>query len=373
MSTHAAEATPCPICGSVHKLGPSSCPLRLREDSEVDARTTRQERLLPDGAGEATTQFARGLPADSTLQPGAVVGEFVVDSYLGAGGMGVVYRATHPLIGKKAVIKVIKGTLGSDAEHVQRFIREARAVNQIGHPNIVDVFSFGTLPDKRPYLVMEWLQGESLAQRLARGRIPMREVLEILEQVTSALDAAHTYGVIHRDLKPDNIYLVALPNDDRALVKLLDFGLAKITEARKDLFLRENESQSIVGTPSYVPPEALYGAAKVDHRSDIYTLGVVAFEMMTGRRPFVGTTALDTIMMHATVPPPSARTLDATIPAAVDALLIEMMAKNPAQRPTLSRIRAVLSANPVRSTPPLEIGHEEETTGARTGDFSLMA
>ena len=160
--------------------------------------------------GDRTSPIVVDALAQSGLQPGTMVGEFKVERQIGAGGMGVVYRAKHPLIGKKAVIKIIKADLGNDVEHVQRFIREARAVNQINHPNIVDVFSFGTLPDRRPYLIMEWLQGQSLGDRLDHGPLPIREGLEILLQICSALDAAHTYGVIHRDLKPDNVYLVAL-------------------------------------------------------------------------------------------------------------------------------------------------------------------
>src|SRR5262249_62007551 len=165
-----------------------------------------------DGLGSAPTMATpvpssgvttpRAVPRAPDLAAGTVVGEYHIVGKLGEGGMGAVYASKHPVIGKKAAVKVISQELCTDPEAVERFVQEARAVNQIGHPNIVDVFSFGTLADGRCYFVMEWLQGQSLAGRLQQGRLPVREAVEILDPICRALEAAHERGIIHRDLKP---------------------------------------------------------------------------------------------------------------------------------------------------------------------------
>jgi serine/threonine protein kinase len=168
------------------------------------------------------------------IAPGTAIGEYIVEAKIGEGGMGSVYSVTHPLIGKHAAIKVMAPHLCNDAIAVERFILEARAVNQIGHPNIVDVFAFGTLPDGRSYFIMEWLHGESLATRILRnGPLPLREAADLVVQIADALEAAHEKEVVHRDLKPDNVFLVPV-RGRRTLVKLLDFGIAKLVCAKLD-------------------------------------------------------------------------------------------------------------------------------------------
>src|SRR6185436_15974272 len=169
-------------------------------------------------------------PPSTDLVPGTIVGEYKIDKKIGEGGMGAVYSATHPMIGKRAAIKVISAALGANAEAVGRFVQEAQSVNQIGHPNIVDVFAFGELPDGRNYFAMEYLQGQSLADKLHKGSMPLGEAIEILDQVADALDAAHEKQIVHRDLKPDNVYLASV-RGGRTMVKLLDFGIAKMSTA----------------------------------------------------------------------------------------------------------------------------------------------
>ena len=281
----------------------------------------------------------------TALVPGMMVGEYRVESKLGEGGMGAVYGAIHPLIGKRAAIKVLKRELCSNPEAVERFVLEARSVNQIGHPNIVDIFSFGELADGRSYFVMEWLRGESLGQRLAGAGVSFSECIEILDGVIRGLEAAHHKGIIHRDLKPDNVYLVEV-RGERPGVKLLDFGIVKLIGGEENRIER-TRTGTMVGTPQYMAPEQARGFA-VDHRADVYSLGVMAFEMFTGRPPFQAATAMDMISKHLNDPPPKPSTL-VPLPAVVDHLILDMLEKDPANRPDLSRIREILDET--RSAP----------------------
>jgi len=302
--------------------------------------------------GTAVTAVATPVPATAPtvtpamaqaateLAPGTDVGEYRVVGKLGEGGMGTVYSATHPLIGKKAAIKVISQELCTNADAVERFVQEARAVNQIGHPNIVDVFSFGRLADGRPYFVMEQLQGESLAARMKRGGLNLIESFEILEQVCRALEAAHEKGIVHRDFKPDNVFLVAVPGE-RPLVKLLDFGLAKLAgpdETRN----QRTRTGMVMGTPLYISPEQARGR-NVDARTDLYALGVVMYEMVLGRAPFLAESAMDIISMHLNKAPPMPRKLWPEIPPPLEQLLLAMLSKDPQRRPALPHVRTTLT------------------------------
>ncbi len=289
---------------------------------------------VPTGTG------ASRIRRPTALVAGMMVGEYKVEAKLGEGGMGAVYGAVHPLIGKRAAIKVLKPELCSNPEAVERFVQEARSVNQIGHPNIVDIFSFGELPDGSSYFVMEQLRGETLAQRLRRGRLAFGECLEILDGVIRGLEAAHDKGIIHRDLKPDNVFLVEV-RGDRPQVKLLDFGIAKLTGG-EDNRLERTRTGALIGTPQYIAPEQARGYA-VDHRADIYSLGVMAFEMFTGRPPFQADTAMDMISKHLHETPPRPSTV-VSLPFALDRAILEMLDKSPANRPSLPEVREVFEA-----------------------------
>lgn len=273
---------------------------------------------------------------DSAGLIGVDVGGYVVESELGRGGMGVVYAATHPMIGKRAAIKILKQSLSKNPATVERFLQEARSVNLIGHPNIVDIFAFGTLPDGRCYLVMDLLQGEPLRKRVKRSALPVMEAVQLLEEIASALVAAHDKGFIHRDLKPDNVFLVEHPN--RTEVKLLDFGLAKLMpNAMIDRAYR-TATGAMIGTPDYMSPEQLRGTG-VDHRTDIYALGVMAFEFLTHSRPHRfadGTFDLEGLTFkQALMQVPG-------VPEEMADLIESMVARNPDERPTLKAVRAVL-------------------------------
>jgi len=282
-------------------------------------------------------------PPSSDLQPGMKVGEYNVDKKIGEGGMGAVYSATHPMIGKRAAIKVISTALGTDASAVNRFVQEARSVNQIGHPNIVDVFAFGTLPDGRNYFMMEYLQGESLADRIQRIAMPLGEALEILDQVADALEAAHEKQIVHRDLKPDNVYLAAV-RGGRTLVKLLDFGIAKLAapEGPGSGGVQKTRTGMMMGTPGYISPEQARGK-NVDHRTDVYALGCMLFEIACGRLPFIADNAMDIVLMHMTTPPVRASAVWPDIPPPLDELIARMLEKDASLRPSLTEVRAVFS------------------------------
>ncbi|HUS30539.1 MAG TPA: serine/threonine-protein kinase [Kofleriaceae bacterium] len=276
----------------------------------------------------------------SELTPNTMVGEYRIEGVLGQGGMGRVYAAVHPVIGKRAAVKVLHPALSAEQESVDRFVQEARAVNQIGHPNIVDIFAFGTLPDGRCYFVMEHLQGESLGKRIEHSPMPVVDALAILDAIAVALEAAHRKGIIHRDLKPDNVFLVHVEGAD-SQVKLLDFGIAKLVGG--DVPLQRTRTGNVMGTPAYISPEQARGQG-VDHRTDIYAFGAVAFEMLTGRWPFPATNAADMIAKHLFEEPPSAAQLNPDIDGEVDQLIKSMLAKAADDRPTLEQARQQLRA-----------------------------
>ena len=295
-------------------------------------------------AAPSVTPVVTEAPPVTDLVPGFVVGEYRIEQKIGEGGMGAVYSATHPMIGKRAAVKVISAALGTNAEAVGRFVQEARSVNQIGHPNIVDVFAFGELPDGRNYFVMEYLQGESLADRIGRAAMPLGEAIEILDQVADALEAAHEKQIVHRDLKPDNVYLASV-RGGRTMVKLLDFGIAKLSVPDgpgSGGGIAKTRTGMMMGTPGYLSPEQARGK-NVDHRTDIYALGCMTFEIVCGRLPFIADNAMDIVLMHMTAPPERASAVWPDIPPPLDHLIAGMLEKDPAQRPTLAQVRAVFA------------------------------
>jgi serine/threonine-protein kinase len=230
---------------------------------------------------------------------GSTVGSYVIRRVLGEGGMGRVYLAEHQLIGKRAAIKVLLPQYSSQAEIVNRFFNEARASSMLKHPGVIDVYDFGRLPDGSAYLMMEFLEGQSLAARLRAGSLALELALDIARQVALALGAAHAHGIVHRDLKPDNVFLV--PDTElRAGVrtKVLDFGIAKLTDDQGGGGAGATRTGAIIGTPTYMSPEQCRGAGKVDHRSDVYSLGCMLFEMLSGRPPFVAEGPGEVIAAH---------------------------------------------------------------------------
>ena len=289
-------------------------------------------RMLGFGEEPAPGISAGSSPDDlKDLEAGHVVGEYVIEQKLGEGGFGAVYRAVHPVIGKAAAVKVLHPQYSSNPEIVSRFVSEARAVNQIRHRHIIDIFSFGSLDDGRHYYVMELLEGVTLDDYLDHtGKLEPHEALPILQAVAKALEAAHDADIAHRDLKPENIFL-AVDDDGTVFPKILDFGVAKLLISDGPGPMHKTHTGTPIGTPRYMSPEQCQGR-KVDHRTDIYSFGVIAHRMLTGKLPFEANTALEMMLMHVGTPPPR---LSETVEMleAMDEPVLRMLAKEPEQRP----------------------------------------
>ncbi|MBA2543729.1 MAG: serine/threonine protein kinase [Deltaproteobacteria bacterium] len=284
------------------------------------------------------------LPSPEVELPrGYKLGDYVVEEKIGQGGMGSVYRAVHPVIGKYAAIKVLDGALGAEQYNFERFIDEARVVNQIGHPNIVDVFAFGETADGRSYLVMELLKGETLRARMDRAIVDpeapleLPEICEIVRPLIRALQAAHENNVIHRDLKPDNVFLVEV-HGEVPIVKLLDFGIAKPSSVEHRV--AKTATGALVGTPLYIAPEQAKGR-EIDSAADVYSLGGMLFELLCKRPPFVADNAMEIVAKHLMEPPPRASSL-VPVPAVLDDLVLAMLAKEPVHRPLLPAVIKVI-------------------------------
>jgi serine/threonine protein kinase len=273
------------------------------------------------------------------LRPGIEIAGYVIDEKIGQGGMGAVYGAHHPRIGKRVAIKVLSRSYCNDASAVERFEQEARVVNEVRHPNIVDVFQFGELPDKRSFFVMECLTGESLSARIDKAPLSTLEAIEILDAVCDALEAAHEHGVVHRDLKSDNVFLAMHRN--KRTVKLLDFGIAKL--GKNDLTATgKTASGVIVGTPAYMSPEQARGQP-VSPRTDVYQLGVLTYKMLTGKLPFIADNPMDLIIHQLQTPAPSPKKLAPKTPDVLARLIVQMMQKSAEARPTVAEIRRVFA------------------------------
>jgi eukaryotic-like serine/threonine-protein kinase len=306
------------------------------------------------------------LPAaPGDFVPGTLLGDWSVEQKIGEGGMGIVYAAVHAEIGKRAALKVIRLDACSDASSAERFVQEARLVNQIGHPNIVDIFHIGRLHDGRPYLVMELLRGQTLGERIAAGRVPSGEAIELLLQICGALDAAHAHGVVHRDLKPDNIFVVETRSGP--VVKLVDWGIAKLNDTSMSSTAM-TRTGALVGTPQYLSPEQARGKV-VDERTDLYSLGVIAYELLLEEPPFTADNVADLIAMHLREPVPAPSEVWPDIPPALERLLVAMLAKTPDGRPNLPTIIEVLE----QSRGELAARHESRRHVLRTANGSLPA
>src|SRR5712664_1621553 len=279
----------CPVCGKEYSDTQSLCP--------VDA---------------AALQAANDSLVGQTL-----AGKYSIEKLIKSGGMGSVYRGKHVLMDKTVAIKVLRPSLAVDNVVVARFSREAKAASRISHPHAVSVTDFGEAENGVVFLVMEYLDGQSLKEIIRNeGPMPLARAVEIVRQVAGALDAAHQQGVVHRDLKSDNIMLSNTHGDDWA--KVLDFGIAKIQEPHGGRDIDITAPNLVIGTPQYMSPEQCSQSSKIDARSDVYSLGVIVFEMLAGRVPFTGDSPTVIMMKQVQDDPPSVLAARPDLPASVD-------------------------------------------------------
>jgi serine/threonine-protein kinase len=268
-----------------------------------------------------------------------VVGRFTVVSRIGAGSMGSVYRAWQEAVGRPVALKIMRWDRASDPESRARFEREARAMSQLVSPNTVTIYDFGQAQDGSVYLAMELLEGESLGARLRRTpRLPLVDAVHIAREALVSLAEAHDKGIIHRDLKPDNLFLARLPDaagpGQRELCKLLDFGIAKVVREERAIDALETQAGTVFGTPRYMSPEQAQGKP-LDPRSDLYALGVILYQMVTGRAPFDDEDAVVVMARHIKTVPKLPRDVapDVPIPSSLQRVIMRALSKNPRDRP----------------------------------------
>ena len=325
---------------------------------------------------DSSSPKAKSVPPEIT---GWMAGEYRLGRKLGEGGFGTVYEAVHPLLKRRAAVKVLHRIAGSDSDAVLRFVAEARAVNQIRNRHIIDIFSFGKLADGRHFYVMDLLEGEPLDRYIAReGRCSVENVVQLLRPIAEALDAAHAAGVVHRDLKPQNIYLI-WDAEGETVPKLLDFGMAKLLGDSRV----HTVSGTPLGTPLYMSPEQARGDV-VDGRSDVYALGVLCHELLTGQLPITGENTIAVLMAHIIQAPPRMSEVCPELSPELDQPVLNMLAKKPEERPATATLalnelasaaeRAGLSvpSGPPRLSRPSPDAVEELSHSRETADTTLQ-
>jgi len=332
----------CPNCGQHYEDSNTLCPL----DGAVLKRSG-EDRLVGQ----------------------LLAGKYRVEARLAEGGMGCVYRATHVLMEKTVAVKVLHPALSADDKIVARFTREAKAASRISHPHALTVTDFGESEDGIVFLVMEYIDGFTLKDVIRReGPMPLARVVEIVRQVSGALLAAHEQGVVHRDLKSDNIMLVVTGEGDWS--KVLDFGIAKITDAMGTPDPGLTAPNLIIGTPQYMSPEQCGQSSEIDQRSDIYSLGIILFEMLAGHVPFSGDSPTAIMMKHMQEPPPSILQERADLPAEVGRVVARALAKTPAERfqtaPELYDALLVAAAAPSPVAAAAQAARETDRIGSPT-------
>jgi serine/threonine protein kinase len=343
-----APPLPAPFSGSALALRiprrPLQLPARRPQSGPVPAPDCSRRLgggMLSSVAPGGHVDRVHGAGNADLIQPGVLIGNYQVEELLGQGACGVVHVARHVHLGRRVALKVLRGELQADEEAVQRFLGEAVTLSRLGHEHIVSVFDYGVCEGGESYYVMELLEGETLRGLLRRqGPLPLRAVLEIGLQISLALEAAHAAGVIHRDVKPENVFLVQRPSGP--FVKVLDFGLAKVLQSADQQWL--TRTGTVLGTPIYMSPEQGSGRREMtDHRTDIYSLGIILYELATGVPPFRGPNATSIMLMHVAKPLPKLREARPDAPEELEALVERACAKSRDDRyPTMSALKAAV-------------------------------
>jgi serine/threonine protein kinase len=292
-----------------------------------------------------------------------IAGKYSLEKLLGRGGMGAVYAGTHLELERMVAIKLLLPDFTADPEALERFRREARAAARLNHPHVADTYDYGALPEGGAYIVMELIEGETLRERLdASGRLPFDEAVQIARQVTSGVEAAHRSGITHRDLKPSNIILTR-DHDGLLLAKVVDFSVAKLKEGTTS-GAALTATGSLIGTPRYMAPEQC-ADNKTDARSDIYSLGVILYEMLAGRAPFEGPTTTAIAIKHIQEPPPPLEEFRPDTPASLRRLIEQALAKAPSERPQTAQEFAARLDQAARDLPSSAVAavHSSEAVG----------
>jgi serine/threonine protein kinase len=272
----------------------------------------------------------------------ASIDKYRVVGILGEGGMGRVYEAVEPDTGRRVAIKTLRAELTHDGEMLARFKSEARALDMVKHEGLVKIYATGTLPSGEAYIVMEFLSGQALRRRLTAGPPPLASALHIAAQVAEVLAVVHEHKIVHRDLKPENIMLLGAPNASPQ-VKILDFGIAKVSTQTQSQTQIVTRTGTIFGTPTYMAPEQCGGDGEICDRTDVYALGVLLYEMLAGRPPFVGETDQQLIGKHLFQKPPPLRQVHADASADLELLVHAMLAKKGEQRPSMKAVSAAIA------------------------------
>jgi serine/threonine-protein kinase len=322
--------------------GPAPAPSSIQDSpspggsiptSELSHGATQLDAERPSVPQAPVSHDSRPPPAPSSRDTDQYLGctidnRYKVEALLGEGGMGIVYQCRHKIIDKKVAMKILRGELAREKEVTDRFLIEAKAASAIGNEHVIDISDFGQLPDGAAYFVMEFLDGQPLSSILAGNTaLPAARIVHVGLQLAKGLAAAHKAGIVHRDLKPDNIFLITRASDSD-FVKVLDFGIAKVSSAATG---RLTQAGSVFGTPHYMSPEQAAGAP-VDHRGDIYAMGVILYEMASGKLPFEADNFMAILTQHIYKQPASLRSIAPNVPAGLEAIILKCLSKRPEQR-----------------------------------------
>jgi len=320
---------------------------------------------------------------DAADLAGQTLDRYALLERIGAGGMGAVYEAEHTHLRKRVAVKLLRSDLAEDPAFRRRFLREARAASAVDHPNVVAISDFGETDEGHVFLVMERLAGRDLRQLLETEQsLPWSRTRNILLQVTAALQAAHERDIVHRDVKPSNVFLVDRPGEpDEDVVKVLDFGIAKLMGHGDESSAELTAPKQVVGTVGYISPEMAMGV-KDEPRSDVYAVGVMMFRMLTGALPYREGNALAILAQHIHAPIPSARDVESTVPEVAEAIIERAMAKEPDERfASMAELRVALASTDVdggtaertEALPAMGIGEASDGVVERTDVVELGA